>query len=102
MHPVFFDFLDAQFGSERGPNGEPSADDILRYEYPTIEEQFAASFDDLIELEPGVEGSARLAAGRCLIVDHLVAAGFLRCDGSVEVMAIWADPEPFTGAPNDP
>jgi len=36
-----FDELDLQLGSERGPNGEPSATDFLVVDLPTVVEAFA-------------------------------------------------------------
>jgi len=34
----FLEQLDAQLGEERGPNGEPSRIDFLRFELPAIED----------------------------------------------------------------
>ena len=49
----FFDDLDRQLPSERGPNGEPSTNDFQVFELLRVVEQFAVGFDDLPELIPG-------------------------------------------------
>jgi len=62
----FFDQLDTYFGSERGPNGEPSATDFIVLELPAIVERFATDFDGLPEI---VE---RVPAGRTLITSGVL------------------------------
>ena len=44
VDPRFLEQLDAQLGEERGPNGEPSRIDFLRFELPAIEDDFALRF----------------------------------------------------------
>ena len=51
----FFDDVDAAFRSERGPNGEPSADDFIRLDLFGIQEEVAERFDDLA-VEPSAPG----------------------------------------------
>ena len=48
----FFEDLDRQLGSERGPNGEPSTADFQTIELLRIVDRFAVQFDDLPELIP--------------------------------------------------
>jgi hypothetical protein len=49
----FFEDLDRQLGSERGPNGEPSTADFQTIELLRVVDRFAVQFDDLPELIPG-------------------------------------------------
>jgi len=51
----FFDDVDATFRLNRGPCGEPSADDFIRLDLFGIQEEVAERFDDL-EAEPGAPG----------------------------------------------
>ena len=53
----FFARLDEQFGTERGPSGEPSATDFIVIDLPAIVELFATTFDDLPEAIPGLPRS---------------------------------------------
>jgi hypothetical protein len=46
----FFDDLDRQLGAERGPDGEPSANDFQVFELLEIIERFATGFFELPEL----------------------------------------------------
>ena len=63
----FLEQLDVQLGEERGPNGEPSRIDFLRFELPAIEDDFALRFEELPEVIPVVPGKWRVGAeqGRC-------------------------------------
>jgi hypothetical protein len=38
---AFFDDLDHQLGSDRGPNGEPSNTDFIVIDLPTVVDEFA-------------------------------------------------------------
>ncbi len=40
VDPRFLEQLDAQLGEERGPGGEPSRIDFVRFELPAIEDEF--------------------------------------------------------------
>ncbi|MCP4962980.1 MAG: hypothetical protein GY925_27405 [Actinomycetia bacterium] len=51
----FFEDVDLAFGPERGPDGEPSADDFIRFDLFGIAEQVAARFDEL-PAEPSAPG----------------------------------------------
>lgn len=44
---AFFDDLDSQLGSDRGPHGEPSSTDFIVIDLPTIVDEFAENFDTL-------------------------------------------------------
>jgi len=44
---AFFDDLDRQLGSDRGPNAEPSSTDFIVIDLPTVVEEFAENFDML-------------------------------------------------------
>lgn len=47
VDPAFFDDLDRQLGSDRGPNGEPSSTDFIVIDLPTVVDEFAENFDTL-------------------------------------------------------
>ena len=51
----FFDDVDQWFGPERGPNGEPSADDFVRFDLFGIQDAVAERFDELL-VEPSAPG----------------------------------------------
>ena len=57
----FFDDVDAAFRPERGPKGEPSADDFIRLDLFGIQEEIADRFDDLPVESPGA-GTPRRSA----------------------------------------
>lgn len=86
----FLDQLDAQLGEERGPNGEPSRIDFLRFELPAVEEDFALRFEELPEVIPDrpdyrqVVTSGRLVAGIAIV-------GHLNADGSVVLLGVEVD-----------
>ena len=61
----FFDELDSQLGSERGPNGEPSATDFIVMDLPRIVDEPG---EHLLELGP-VGGASRLACIQVLVDD---------------------------------
>jgi hypothetical protein len=88
--PSFFDDLDRQLGSERGPNGEPSATDFLVIEVPAIVERFATSFDALPEAVEGV-AEARMAIATGPLVRAFAVYGVLMDDDSVELVGIEID-----------
>ncbi len=49
----FFEGLDRQLGSERGPGGQPSTNDFQVVELLRIVERFATGFDSMPELIEG-------------------------------------------------
>ena len=59
----FFQDLDRQLPTERGPNGEPSTYDFQSFELLRIVERFATGFQDLAELIPG-RSDYRILEGR--------------------------------------
>ncbi len=70
----FFDQLDRQLGTERGPGGEPSATDLIVVDLPTVVERFATRFEDLPEAVEGV-GEARVVVGTGEVVRAFVVYG---------------------------
>lgn len=94
VDPRFLEQLDAQLAEERGPNGEPARIDFLRFELPTIEDEFALRFYDLAEVIPGradyrqIITSGRLVAG-------IAVVGQLIADGSVVLIGLELDLGPM-------
>jgi hypothetical protein len=88
---AFFDQLDKQFGTERGPDGEPSVTDFIVIDLPAIIERFAEGFDELPEAVVGVGGVRTLVAPGVL-VDIFVVYGMLADDGVVDLLAVTFEP----------
>ena len=90
VDPRFLEQLDAQLGDERGPNGEPSRLDFLRFELPAIEDRFATDFDELAVVIPGrPDYRQAISAGR--LVPFVVVVGQLTPDGWVELLGVELD-----------
>jgi len=89
--PGFFDQLDAQLCSERGPKGEPSATDFIALELPTIIETFAERFTELPEVVPGVPAGRMLIAPGVL-VHAVVVYGLLSDDDVIDLIGVTIDP----------
>ncbi len=90
VDPRFLEQLDAQLGEERGPNGEPSRIDFLRFELPAIEDDFALRFDELLEVIPGrLDYRQVITTGR--LVPAIAIVGQLTADGSVLLLGIELD-----------
>lgn len=87
---AFFDQLDGQLGTSRGPNGEPTATDFLVVELPAIVEAFATRFDELPEAVEGVP-HARMAIGTGALVSAFAVYGLLMADDSVELIGVEID-----------
>ncbi len=86
----FFDDLDRQLPSERGPSGEPSTNDFQVFELLRVVEQFAIGFDDLRELILGrPEYRILIATGTVVAVFSVV--GQLAPDGAVELVQLDID-----------
>ena len=83
--------LDRQLGSERGPNGEPSATDFLVMDLPGIVEKFATSFETLPLIAPGFP-SARMLVSTGVVVRAVVIHGVELTDGSIELVGIEIEP----------
>lgn len=89
----FLEQLDSQLSEERGPNGEPSRIDFLRFQLPTIEEQFATRFEELDEVIPGrLDYRQVITRGRLVPVAAVV--GQLQQDDSVLLVGIELDMGP--------
>jgi len=73
----FFQDLDRQLRPERGPDGEPSANDFQVFELIRIVDRFATEFDELPELIPGRPDYRLLISNR--------DAGRFAADGAVEL-----------------
>lgn len=86
----FFAQLDAQFGSDRGSRGEPSATDFLVLDLPPIVERFATGFDKLPE---GVEGIAvvRVLIVAGILVRGIAVYGLLVEDDTIELIGVELD-----------
>jgi len=86
----FLDQLDSQLSEERGPNGEPSRLDFLRFELAAIEDDFALRFEELTQVVPGrpdyrvVITTGRLVAGISVLGQALA-------DGSVVLLGVELD-----------
>lgn len=90
VDPRFLEQLDAHLGQERGPNGEPSSIDFLRFELPAIEEEFALRFDELPDVVPGRDDYRQvITTGR--LVPMIAIIGQLTADGSVLLLGIELD-----------
>ncbi len=63
----FFDDLDAQLPHERGPNGEPSANDFQVYELLRIVDRIAVEWESLAELIAGRPDYRALTAAGILV-----------------------------------
>jgi len=86
----FLEQLDAQLSEERGPNGEPSRVDFLRFELPAIEDEFALRFEALAEVIPGRSDYRQvITAGR--LVTGIAIVGQLLSDGSVSLLGVELD-----------
>jgi hypothetical protein len=91
----FFDDLDRQLGSERGPNGEPSSTDFLVIDLPTVVDEFAEHFDVLavaytdrpdyrVLVVGGTLVAAAVVVGQLLVDDSIVLLG-------IEIDLAWPD-----------
>ncbi len=90
VDPRFLEQLDAQLGKERGPNGEPSRIDFLRFELPAIEDDLALRFDGLSEVIPGrLDYRQIITAGR--LVTGIAVIAQLTADGSVLLLGLELD-----------
>lgn len=86
----FYNDLDNYLGTERGPNGEPSAIDFLRLELLPLIDIIAEQFDDLPEALPGhPEYRVLITTGR--LIPNISIMGMLQSDGSVELIQLELD-----------
>lgn len=86
----FFEDLDRQLSSERGPNGEPSTADFQTIELLRVVDRFAVRFDDLPELIPG-RSDYRVLLISGVLVRALNVVGQLASDGAIELVSIDID-----------
>ena len=86
----FFGDLDRQLPAERGPGGEPSANDFQVFELLRIVEHFATGFDELPELIPG-RPDYRVLISTGMLVQRFAVVGQLAPDGAVELVSLVID-----------
>jgi hypothetical protein len=86
----FFEDLDRQLGAERGPNGEPSANDFQVFELLRIVERFATGWDELPELIAG-RPEYRLFIGTGTLVAGFSVIGQLAPDGAIQLAQLDID-----------
>jgi len=91
VDPLFFDELDAIFGTSRGPNGEPSSTDFLLIDLPFIAEAFAERFEEMRPLLTDRDDYRTLVTTGRLIKAVLVT-GQEMADGSIVLLSIEVDP----------
>jgi hypothetical protein len=89
----FFEDVDRQFPPERGPSGEPSANDFEVFELLRVVETFATRFDELPELIPG-RHDYRILISQGMLVPRFAVVGQLAPDGAVELIQLDVDREP--------
>ena len=83
---AFFDDLDRQLGSERGPNGEPSSTDFIVVDLPTVVDEFAENFDKLPIAYPG-RSDYRVLVIRGILVAAAVAGRYNNDDSPATIRA---------------
>jgi hypothetical protein len=87
---AFFDDLDRQLGSDRGPDGEPSSTDFIVIDLPTIVDEFAENFDALPVAYPDRPDYRAIVIGGTLVAAAVVL-GQLVGDDSVVLLGIEID-----------
>ena len=86
----FFEDVDRQLRSERGPNGEASATDFQAFELLEIVEIFATRFGDLPQPIRGrPDYRVLISAGR--LVSAYAVTAQLCSDGAVELLSLDLD-----------
>jgi hypothetical protein len=88
--PSFFEDLDRQLGSERGPNGEPSVNDFQVFELLRVVEVFATQWNDLPPLIPG-RSDYRVFIATGVLVPRFAVVGQLAADGAIELIELDID-----------
>ena len=85
-----YEDLDRFLGPSRGPSGEPSALDFLRFELVPLIDEIADGFDDLPEAIPGhPQYRVLITAGR--LVPAVSIMGLLAPDGAIELIQLDLD-----------
>ena len=77
-------------GSERGPNGEPTATDFLLADLPPIAERFSTAFEELIMPNPD-RPDYRAALSTGILVPRVLVTGVLDSDGGVTLLSVRMD-----------
>jgi hypothetical protein len=90
--PRFFEDLDRQLRSERGPNGEPSANDFQVFELIRIVDRFAVDFDVLPRLI-AERDDYRVLVMSGTLVPRFSVIGQLASDDAVELVQLDIDLE---------
>ena len=90
----FFEDLDRQLPGERGPDGQPSANDFQVLDLLRVIEEFATGWDGLPELIPETP-RYRILMASGNVVARFAVIGQLALDGAVELVQLDID----TGAP---
>ena len=88
--PAFFEDLDRQLPTSRGPNGEPGVGDFQAYELLRIVDHFAERFDGLPAAVPGLE-DYRLLVIDGVLFPAIAVVGQLVSDGAVELIQLDID-----------
>lgn len=89
----FFEQLDRQLGSERGPAEEPSSTAFLLVELPPIAEEFATRFGTLVMPIAGrSDYRSLISVGR--LVPRVLVNGVLMADETVSLIGVQIDLEP--------
>ena len=85
-----FDDIDLQLPAERGPNGEPSADDFIAQDLTAIVQLMAEQWDNLPPRFAELTNiRVLIAAGR--MVHAIVAVGMLLPDNTIEIVEVGID-----------
>ncbi len=82
-----FEALDRELGVDRGPDGEPSADDFLVVDLLPMVEVFARRFDELPEHIPG-RPDYRVLISAGLLARAVAVVGQLNPDDTNELVII--------------
>jgi len=86
----FFEDLDRQLGSERGPNGEPSTVDFQTIELLDIVDFVAKHFDELPPLFEGRD-DYRVLVKAGILIRAIEVLAVLAGDGAVELLSLELD-----------
>ena len=86
----FFEDLDRQLSSERGPNGEPSRIDFQAVELISIVDEFASAFEEIPPLIKG-RNDYRLLIKTGMLVGGISVVGQRMSDGVIELLSLELD-----------